>query len=385
MVEYGGSSALNPPSLEDEENVLAALKRPHRVHSIHLTVTKSLLEKISSIEHPFSELEDLVLLSQGGELLTLPSTFRWSTRLRRLHSTEVSFCTHQLAFYSMRGIVDLQLHDIDNYLFLKSLAETLSGLALQSLSIQVRSIHNLVVTPLSKKRIVELSFIPSLSRLRYRGKSKYLDSLLARLDAPYLTDVEIAFFNEAQFNLTNVIKFIDRTEMQKLHRPANILFSEQSASISLTQSAPTYLKFRVLCEPFGQQLSSMAQLCGHFFSLHLRVENICIKMIPSRMLHHTDSEDWVALLYSFNRSKRFHRARDSDPPTETKRPSRLSDGQRAALLPALPKLCICEFGSRYSPLREAVVSLMMDYRLSDHPIEVEYERPCTNDAELRTG
>lgn len=385
VVEYGGSSALNPPSPEDEENVLAALKRPDRVNSIHLTVTESLLEKLSSIEHPFTELEELVLLSQGGKPLTLPSTFRWNTRLRKLHSTGVSFCTHQLAFHSIRGIVDLQLHDIDNYLFLTSLPETLSGLALQSLSVYVRSVHNLAVAPLSKKRIVRPLVIPSLSRLRYRGKSKYLDSLLARLDAPHITDIEITFFNEAQFNISNVIKFIDRSEIQELHRPADILFSEQSASISLTHSTPTYLKLQVLCESFSQQLYSMARICSRFYALHLRVEKIRISMTPSRLLYHTDSEDWATLLYSFNHSKSFHRVRDSDPPTETRRHRRLSDGGQEAVLPVLPKLCICKFGSRYHPLREAVVSIMVDYRLSDRPIEVEYEQRYTDEAELGTG
>jgi hypothetical protein len=67
-VEYRGSPTLNPPAPEDEDNIVAALERSDRVSSISLTVTNSLLEKLSAIERPFSELEDLFLLSQDSGL-----------------------------------------------------------------------------------------------------------------------------------------------------------------------------------------------------------------------------------------------------------------------------------------------------------------------------
>jgi hypothetical protein len=91
VVQYGGSQTLDPPVPEDEENIMAALEQSDRVISISLTVSSSLLEKLSAIERSFSELQDLVLLSQYGVPLTLSSTFRWGQRLRRLHSTGVAF------------------------------------------------------------------------------------------------------------------------------------------------------------------------------------------------------------------------------------------------------------------------------------------------------
>lgn len=76
VVEYGGSTALYPSTLEDEDNILAALKQADRVSSIHLTVTASLLEKLSPIEEPFSKLEDLVLLYQDPMKLRHSRPFR---------------------------------------------------------------------------------------------------------------------------------------------------------------------------------------------------------------------------------------------------------------------------------------------------------------------
>ena len=82
---------LNPPAPEDEDNIMAAFKQSDRVSTIGLTLTNSLLEKLYTISEPFSELEELVLLSQDNVQLTLPSTFRWGTRLRTLHLTGLPF------------------------------------------------------------------------------------------------------------------------------------------------------------------------------------------------------------------------------------------------------------------------------------------------------
>jgi hypothetical protein len=57
VVHYRGA-VLAP---EDEDNVVAALKHSDRVSSIGLTITSSLLKKLSAIEMPFLELEELVL------------------------------------------------------------------------------------------------------------------------------------------------------------------------------------------------------------------------------------------------------------------------------------------------------------------------------------
>ena len=91
VVEYGGLPALSPPTPEDEENIMVALKHTGRVISISLTITTSLLERLSTCKGTFSELQDLFLLSsQDGEPLIMPRTFRWGQRLRRFHSTRIA-------------------------------------------------------------------------------------------------------------------------------------------------------------------------------------------------------------------------------------------------------------------------------------------------------
>ena len=57
VVEYGGLPTLDPPVLEDEDNIIAALKHSDRVISISLTVTRSLMAKF--LEEALKKSSDL--------------------------------------------------------------------------------------------------------------------------------------------------------------------------------------------------------------------------------------------------------------------------------------------------------------------------------------
>jgi hypothetical protein len=385
-LEYGGSPELNPPAPEDEENILAALNRSDRVSSIHLTLTKLLLEKLSAIEGQLSELEDLVLLSRNGRQLILPRTLLWAPRLRRLHSTRVAFSAPLQLLSSSRDLVDIQLHDIsdDGCLSPMALADAFARMAqLRSLSLRVRFAAML---PVSKEHVVQRVIISSLSCLKYQGTSKYLDSFLARLDAPRLTNIEITFFAETRFNVSNLNEFIHRTEIRKLQGRADILFSEGSVSISSTQSFPAYLKLQVLCDLLNRQVLSISQLCGHLPSFYL-VDDIRIEATGKRSSSwqyevSVDCETWAMLIRSFKAIKCVRLAGDIS--VEIMRALRLSR-RYSTLLLVLSQLCIYGPCSSYPPLRELVVSLMVDRRLTGRPIEVEYEQCIDDLAKRGTG
>ena len=93
---------------------MVALKQSDRVGSVSLTITNSLLENLSTISEPFSELEELILLSQYNVQLTLPINFRWGPRLRTLQSTGIAFPLFPQLLSLSTGLVDLQLHEIPN-------------------------------------------------------------------------------------------------------------------------------------------------------------------------------------------------------------------------------------------------------------------------------
>ncbi|KAH9022291.1 hypothetical protein EDB84DRAFT_1565027 [Lactarius hengduanensis] len=256
-MQYGGSPTLDPPGPRDVDNIVAALKHSDRVRSISLTITNSLLEKLDTVVGPFSELEDLVLLSQDRNGQTLPSTFRWGSHLRSLHVTGVAFPSLPQLLPSSQNLVDIQIHGITSFGYFspEAFANALENMTqLQSLSLHFlsppsRRDHSGVPPQLGTPVV-----LPTLSHLKFRGTSKYLNSLLAGIDAPCLGDIDITFFNQLTFDTSQLGKFIDRTDIQKLHRRADIITSKRAISISFAQpGAPTRFGLHVLCEQLDWQ------------------------------------------------------------------------------------------------------------------------------------
>ena len=342
-LEYGGSPEPNPPVPEDEENILTVLNRSDRISSIHLTLTKSLLENLSSIEGQFSELEDLVLLSESDMKLTVPRTIRWGPRLRRLHLTGIAFLRLPELLSSSKSIVDIQLHEMPGigYFTPQPLLKALSGMTqLQSLSLRLLPDAALSVGPHSSRcRAV----LPNLTCLRYQGTSECLNDLLAFIHAPCLAVLE----------------------------RSDILFSEHSFSVSLTRPASECFRYQVFCEPFSRQLSSLANFCTGFPAFVSLVEDLRICVTPtSSGQTASDREEWLKLFHAFEGTKRFYLAGNSDITTEIA----LALQSSKTALPALHKLCLQEPVSGFVPLQEAATSFMHSRLHSCHYLGVEYER-----------
>ena len=377
VIQYGGSSTLDQPTPEDEDNIAAAvLKQSGRVSSINLTITISLLEKIRMISEPFLELEELILLSQENVQLTLPSTFRWGPRLRTLHFTRIAFPTLPQLLLSSRNIVDLQLREaIDPWhISPATLLNALSGMPqLQSLSLHFSSIVDwrCIASPLPfGERIILLA----LTRLDIRGINAYVEDLVASIDAPGLKDIEITFLNQRIAVASKLSGFIDRVQMQKSHRRAYILSSKRCISIYLTQAgAPTCLKVQILCETLSGQVYSMSQICSRFSAFILRVEDLRVNVTrPSSGHDDVDGGQWLNLINSFTSVKWFHL--DGNLSTNIVLALQSSERRPETVLPALHKLCLQEPEPHSAPLREVVGSFIHSRRLSGRFIAVELYR-----------
>ena len=222
---YGGSSDLVPPTTEDDANVIAALNQSSRVRTINLTITRSLLSKLSAISEPFTALEDLVLYSQYNLQLTLPNTLRWGHRLRAFHSTGIAFPSFPHLLVPSQNLVDIQLHEIPitGYFSPEAFANALSGTThVQSLLLHFHSLpsrrNHLALPPTPGERVV----LPALTFLKYRGTSKYLDSFVARIDAPRLSEINITFFYQPTMDALQLGRFLERVETQTSFSQANI-------------------------------------------------------------------------------------------------------------------------------------------------------------------
>ena len=369
VVEYGGSAALNPPAPEDDDNIMAGLKHCGRVSSISLTVTMSLLERLYQIEVPFSELEHLVLLSQDGVQLTLPSTFRWGPRLRSLHLTGIALLGLPELLSSSKCIVDIQLHEMPGigYFTPQPLLNAFAGMTkLQSLSLRLLPDTAFIVAPQpSGPRAV----LPTLTCLKYQGTSECLNELLAVIHAPCLAVLEITFFDEPINSPSYLLR--SRMEMQMSYCRSDIIFSEHSFCISLTRSSSQRFRYQVFCEPFSQQLSFLADFCTRFPASVSLVEDLRICVTPSSSWQtDSDREEWLKLIHAFGGAKWFHLTGNSIFTTEIA----LALQSSGTVLRALHKLCIQGPVSHYAPLREAVALFIHARLLSCHFIGVEYDR-----------
>ena len=304
ILEYGGVPNLDTPAPEDDDNIIAALKQSGRVSSISLTVTSSLLEKLSTISGPLSELEELVLLSQDNMQRTLPSTFLWGPRLRTLHSTRIAFPSLPPLLLPCQDLVDLQLHEIpgSGYFSPEVFTNALSGTPqLRSFTLHILSFPRrrsyLGLPPPPEERIL----LAALTHLKYRGTSKYLDIFLGRIDAPLLKDIEIMLFNQPTMDASQLGRFIQRTEMHTSFSHAKVETSAHAIAISFRNSdVSTPFRLQISCKQLDWQLSCMAQVCDQISPFLSHVGDLVINTAqPPDEQVDVDGEQWVDLLRSF--------------------------------------------------------------------------------------
>jgi hypothetical protein len=371
---------LRHPSPEDEDNIMAALKHSDRVCSISLTVSSSLLSKLSTISETFSEIEELVLQSQDEVQMTFPSVFWWGHRLRTLHSTRTAFPTLPQLLFPSQDLVDLQLNEIPGFGYFspQAFASALCGMTqLQTVSLHFLSLPSrrnyLSLPPLPGDRVV----LPALTCFKYRGISKYLDTLVARIDAPRLGDIDITFFSQPTLDASQLGQFINRIEILRLPLRADILSSGGAISITFSQPGTlTRLGLQISCEQLDWQLSSISQICHHFSSFlssveDLGIETIVLSSVPDDM----NDEQWLRLIRAFDGAKDFRV--DDELATEILRALRPADEGDQLVLPALRNLHLLQAPFQgampmHEQLRDSVESFVTQRRLSGHTVQIHY-------------
>ncbi|KAN0135900.1 hypothetical protein V8E53_006352 [Lactarius tabidus] len=381
VVKYGGYPGLDPPTLEDDDNIIASLKESGRVSSISLTVTRSLIEKLPAITEPLSGLEELVLLSRDSVQLALPSVFRWGSRLCTLHSTRVAIPSFPRLLLPCHDLTDLQLHEIPNagYFSPEEFANALSMVTqLRILSLHFLSFPSrrkyLALPPPSEERVV----LPALTCFKYRGTSKYLDNFVARIDAPCLRDIDITCFSQPTMDASQLGRFIGRIEMPTPLSGAEVQISVHAISVAfLDQSTAIPLRVQIPCKQLDWQLSSMAQIFNHFSPFLFRVEDLRISSTQS--LHVEDGMaggQWLELIHAFSGAKDFHVA--GVHVMDMLCALRPAHGNHTTdtVLPTLRNIHVYEHMPMDMPLWIAAESFLASRQFSGHPVELYADVSC---------
>jgi hypothetical protein len=107
--------------------------------------------------------------------------------------------------------------------------------------------------------------LPVLTDLRLRGSSKYLEDLVARIDAPLLDTLMMTFFHQLIIDTSQLTQFIRRTPNFKAHDEARVIFSGWYVWVTLPQSSDGLVELAISCRRSDWQLSSLAQVCSSSF------------------------------------------------------------------------------------------------------------------------
>ena len=196
------------------DNVLAALEHNDRVCEVSLqSLQTSQVEKVlSAMQNPLPELTLLSLdwIGQGSPIF--PDSFL-APHLQKLYLHRgIPFPALRKLLLSSTDIVTLQLGEVSPSAYISPeefatclpLLTRLKRLVFVSVSIRpdLGNRH-----PRPPTRIV----VSNLTELDFQGMSKYLEDLVARIDAPLLNLISIRLFDQLVFDDVQLVHLIRRT------------------------------------------------------------------------------------------------------------------------------------------------------------------------------
>ena len=305
------------------ENVIAALEHRDRVCRISLSrfrVPARKLERfLEMMQYACPALTHLDLwnwLDEGEEAAVIPDSFLGGSAplLQSLQLTDVAFPALPKLLLSANYLVDLDLRGIAHagYFSPEVMVASLSSMAqLRYLSLAFDSPRSRPSRASRRLSPMIRTTLPALTVLFLKGVSEYVEDFVARIDAPLLHDVHIAFFNQLIFYIPQLSHFINRIErFNRLN--AMVEFSHSGAFVELSSKADVCIWLSILCKQVDWQLSSVARFCG--MSLHqiATLESLTVTINPyNPPLSHfgqsnIEHSQWEELFYPFTNVKNLY-------------------------------------------------------------------------------
>ena len=384
IIEYRDNPSARSQSAipEDWGDLVAALEHRDRVSRITLWGLTDSLVGIKATQEPFPMLTYLRVQSCGNTAPSpaLPDAFLGgrAPRLQRMWLDGVRFPELPKFLLSSSDLVELRLDKIpDTWGILpKMLVTCLSSLTkLVSLSIEFQYPHPLLEQTTLGPPPLKRAVLPALAILFFKGASEYLEDLVSRIDAPRLSYTSIKFFNQLIFDISQLPKFISRTEKLRLLNRAEVFFDGQAVGVGFYRpdtAVARNLTVRIACSPSDWQLSSVAQVCNQSLRLLSGVERLDIRKCPSREPNLEDTIQWVDLFHPFTAVESLHIPRELGTRIAPVL-QELTEPRAADVLPALNSLLFEELESSDSesrPLQGALQRFIAARECSGHPIDV---------------
>ena len=222
--------SLEPLTLHDEDNAVAALEQPDHVCTVRLSVTRSQLGKMAAVmQEPFPVLKCLEIYSRDGYVPTLPAEFLGGSApcSQKITLCGISYPALPTLLLSARDLVSLDLRGIpqSGYISPEIMATSLAALP----SLKHLAINFLTVTFRPDRNpppLVTPTVIPCLTSYHFEGAWEYIEDLVARIDSPKLNRLISYIDHDLDPQVTQLSNFIDRSGCSKLSsfRRAEVTF-----------------------------------------------------------------------------------------------------------------------------------------------------------------
>ena len=295
-------------SAADEESAIFALQQCDRVRRIHVAASTTVLcnfFKAMNCEFPILERLSLRLSTEPRTGLGLPENLR-APLLHHLTLSNISLPTQSRLLRQADGLVTLRLFNVPAlYDFDPAhlVAQLFWMARLETLMIQF-------YTPIPEGSFESpvqptLITLPSLKVLVFGGSNGYLEGILARINAPLLSTLNVEFFYQLTFDLSRMLQFIRRTGEFRF-RSVELQFDKELVSLIVDphpESTGSYpFLVQVKCQPLDRQAASASQICHALEPMLSEVEHLTLGFHKDGSVPWKDEIDvemWHGLLRTF--------------------------------------------------------------------------------------
>ena len=372
-------------SAYNEDNIISALEHPDRVCQVELSgVPSSLLENLlPAMQEPFPALTYLRLVTKNNTAPAIPGSFLggFAPHLGTLwlKGIPIPFPGLRKLLSSTTNLTVLYLDKIPHsgYFSPEAMVTCLSALTrLQTLEVGFESPQSRPYRENRRLPPLTRTLLPSLYELLFTGVSEYLEDLVARIDTPLLSCLDMTLFHQLIFDTPQLAQFLSRSSpRQKDEAPdeAHMIFSDSDAKVSLFGPFQCGPESRISCRQLDWQLSAIAQVCSSSFS-HASISTVeHLHILEDGDLHSRWEDDvengqWLELLHPFTAVKSLFLSQ--------KVAARIAPalqelvGERAnEVLPTLQNIFMEGLGSS-GVVPEGIGQFVTARHLSSHPIAV---------------
>ena len=385
-------------------NLIAALRLEHndRICELDLhNMTREQLGKLfPALQKPFPALTGVKILHRSEIPWHLPDSFLAGStppHLQTLILGQIQFPGLPRLLLSATYLVCLELMGLSELGCMSpdAMASCLSMLVrLERLKIEF-SVFSFSYQSSQHPPQQTRALLPVLSQLQYLGIAEYLEDLVARIDAPLLEKLILAF-THATFDAFQLTHFIDRATKFRALDEARLVFSGWGNSVTFPQIIDGRLELDISYGVSDGRLSSLTQACvssllrcfipavEHLYiqnrsslprciitapvQVDLYTQNIFKQLQQVAWKGHSENSQWLELLQPFTTVQDLYISREF----VSKIAPALQELVEERVTEVLPALQTLHFEEPLSSGRdkEAIEGFVSARRLAGYPIDV---------------